>query len=72
MTASTSAPTSTATIKDPICGMAVDPAKAIHVQREGQTYYFCGNGCRDKFLAKPAGTKAAGTKTEKAGGNCCG
>ena len=39
--------------RDPICGMVVDPAKAlIHVHR-GQPTYFCSTYCRDAFLAKP-------------------
>jgi Cu+-exporting ATPase len=36
---------------DPICGMTVDPARALSAEREGRTYYFCCNGCRTKFLA---------------------
>ncbi|WP_437227020.1 heavy metal translocating P-type ATPase [Planctomicrobium sp. SH661] len=39
---------------DPICGMTVDPAKALSAEKDGQTYYFCCDGCRQKFLA-PAG-----------------
>jgi len=37
---------------DPICGMEVDEKKALSVEHEGQTYYFCSPGCRDKFLAQ--------------------
>ncbi len=57
-------PTSMTT--DPMCGMTVDPAKAIHEDRDGVTYYFCGVTCRDKFLAVPPGKKP------EASGNCCG
>ena len=40
--------------KDPVCGMAVDPATAKHsAEFADQTYYFCSAGCRDKFLAEP-------------------
>jgi len=38
--------------KDPICGMTVSEATAIHTERDGQTYYFCGNTCRNKFLSE--------------------
>lgn len=40
---------------DPICGMKVDTATAkwTHVH-EGETCYFCGKGCREKFIAKHA------------------
>ncbi len=41
------------TIRDPVCGMAIDPAEAQQVECEGATYYFCGDGCRATFLADP-------------------
>ena len=41
------------TTKDPICGMTVDPAKALHADRDGITSYFCGEDCKQKFLAAP-------------------
>lgn len=39
---------------DPICGMTVviDGAKYV-ADYHGQTYYFCGAGCKTKFLANP-------------------
>ncbi|HVA72795.1 MAG TPA: heavy metal translocating P-type ATPase [Candidatus Limnocylindrales bacterium] len=39
---------------DPVCGMKVDPARA-KARREylGETYYFCCNGCAEKFAAAP-------------------
>jgi Cu+-exporting ATPase len=41
--------------KDPVCGMAVDPASAKHqVEHEGQTFYFCSAGCKARFVADPA------------------
>jgi P-type Cu+ transporter len=46
----------TATLaKDPVCGMSVDPATAKHrAEHAGETFYFCSNGCREKFVAEPA------------------
>lgn len=42
-------------VKDPVCGMTVDPATAEHsAVHEGQTYYFCSQGCETKFKANPA------------------
>jgi len=38
--------------KDPICGMTVDAASALHSERDGQTYYFCSDHCRETFLSK--------------------
>ena len=40
--------------KDPICGMTVDEARALRAERDGQTFYFCSEHCRDQFLAEPA------------------
>ncbi|WP_206432245.1 MULTISPECIES: heavy metal translocating P-type ATPase [Sphingomonas] len=43
-----------ATARDPVCGMAVDPAKtAHHAEQDGVAYHFCCAGCRTKFLADP-------------------
>jgi Cu+-exporting ATPase len=53
--------------KDPICGMTVDGTTAIHAERDGKTFYFCSDHCRQKFLSTPAGAKPEG----KSGG-CCG
>jgi len=39
---------------DPVCAMAVDPITAKnHVEHDGHTYYFCGAGCKSKFLKDP-------------------
>ncbi|MGB5950209.1 MAG: heavy metal translocating P-type ATPase [Parvibaculum sp.] len=41
-------------VKDPVCGMTVDPASAkFSASHEGETYYFCSDGCRKKFIADP-------------------
>jgi len=44
---------------DPICGMMVDEATALHAERDGQTFYFCSEHCRKAFLSAPATTKQA-------------
>ena len=37
---------------DPICGMTVDPERAAGTsERDGQIYYFCSKGCKEKFDA---------------------
>jgi len=39
---------------DPVCQMQVDPASAAaRYDYNGRTYYFCCNGCRQKFQADP-------------------
>jgi len=43
------------TVKDPVCGMTVDPARtAHHAEHAGHEYHFCSAGCRTKFIADPA------------------
>jgi Cu+-exporting ATPase len=42
-------------VKDPVCGMDVNPeAKRHSAELDGETYYFCCDGCRQKFLDEPA------------------
>jgi Cu+-exporting ATPase len=41
-------------MKDPVCGMNVDPATAKHhFRHEEEDYYFCSAGCHTKFEADP-------------------
>lgn len=41
-------------MKDPVCGMEVNPAKAAgHSDHRGQTYSFCSKSCQAKFDAAP-------------------
>ncbi|MDN5927535.1 MAG: heavy metal translocating P-type ATPase [Hyphomicrobiales bacterium] len=43
-----------AVIRDPVCGMVVDPnAGKPSAEHGGQTYHFCSAGCRGKFEADP-------------------
>src|SRR5450756_616888 len=42
---------------DPICGMTVNEASALHAERDGETFYFCGDHCRQKFLSTPVAAK---------------
>ncbi len=43
------------TVKDPVCGMGVDPDKTPHQHpHSGQMYYFCCNHCLSKFVEEPA------------------
>jgi Cu+-exporting ATPase len=41
--------------KDPTCGMSVDVATSLHVDRDGKTYYFCSEQCQEKFQAVSSG-----------------
>ncbi len=41
-------------VKDPVCGMTVDPPTAKYqAHHAGRTYYFCSAKCREKFVADP-------------------
>ncbi|RPJ78202.1 MAG: YHS domain-containing protein [Acidobacteria bacterium] len=43
------------TVKDPVCGMKIDPAKAKgKTEHKGKTYYFCSDDCKTKFEKDPA------------------
>ncbi len=42
------------TVKDPVCGMDVDPATAEHKATfQARSYFFCSARCHDKFVAEP-------------------
>lgn len=41
-------------VKDPVCGMTVDPATAAaSFEYDGTTYHFCAVRCKEKFAANP-------------------
>src|SRR5271170_3496558 len=43
-----------ASVRDPVCGMTVDPAATRHhSQHAGHTYHFCSNRCRERFETDP-------------------
>jgi hypothetical protein len=35
--------------RDPVCGTFVAPSTAMRKDKDGQTYFFCSQACRDKF-----------------------
>ncbi len=39
--------------RDPVCGMTVDPGHALSHEHNGRRHFFCGPGCRAKFVAEP-------------------
>jgi Cu+-exporting ATPase len=41
-------------VKDPVCGMMVDPTTApAKSEYKGKTYYFCAPGCKTAFEKDP-------------------
>ncbi|MGH8221925.1 MAG: heavy metal-binding domain-containing protein, partial [Woeseiaceae bacterium] len=56
-------------VKDPVCGMDVDPSKAAHrAEHRGNTYYFCCGGCAARFRNDPEAVlaKASGGELPRA------
>ncbi|MER9300098.1 heavy metal translocating P-type ATPase [Mesorhizobium sp. M0621] len=48
------APAAKAVVRDPVCGMTVDPAAGKPTaEHDGHLYHFCSQGCRTKFVAEP-------------------
>lgn len=56
-------------LKDPVCGMDVDPKTASgKSDYQGQTYYFCSAGCKAAFDREPQKyVKAEGHDSEHHG-----
>jgi Cu+-exporting ATPase len=77
MTSSESLAETSVKVVDPVCGMKILPDKAAGKQQyEGQTYYFCGQSCLDKFKADPASFLTSkpipsAVPSPKAGGYTC-
>lgn len=47
-------PTTKSVVRDPVCGMTVDPvAGKPTAEHDGHPYHFCSQGCRAKFVAEP-------------------
>ncbi len=47
-------------LKDPVCGMQVDPSKtAYHSVYQDQTYHFCSSVCKSMFDREPQKYAAA-------------
>lgn len=48
------------TVKDPVCGMDVDPAVSTYRrEHDGRTFHFCSAHCQAKFDADPAAYSSA-------------
>jgi P-type Cu+ transporter len=46
--------TTSSTVKDPVCGMLIDPAEAAGSEvHRGKTIYFCSTYCLEKFRSNP-------------------
>ena len=36
-------------VRDPVCGMEVEPGEAVTLEEEGQTIYFCSQSCKKAY-----------------------
>jgi Cu+-exporting ATPase len=64
--------TSTTVVKDPVCGMDIETATAAGQSGyKGQTYYFCGAKCKEKFDHNPPQYLAKSAGAPKSACSCC-
>ncbi len=64
---------SATTVKDYVCGMDIETAKAAgQSEYKGQTYYFCGAKCKEKFDRNPEQYLSKSAEKSKSGHGCCG
>ena len=59
-------------VKDLVCGMTIEAATAAgRAEYKGQTYYFCGSKCKEKFNLNPEQYVGKSAGTPKSGPSCC-
>jgi Cu+-exporting ATPase len=64
--------TNTIAVKDPLCGMEVEAATAaVRSEHKGQTYYFCGSRCKEKFDHNPQQYTGTSAGKPQSGHGCC-
>ena len=51
---------------DPVCGMTVEPNTTdITAEIDGETYFFCAEGCRKSFVKNPQKYLCSGSAKKK-------
>ena len=59
----------TSMVKDPVCGMDVDPKSSKYsMEYGGNAYYFCSEQCLNKFTSNPGKYLEAGHESHQHGG----
>lgn len=63
-------------VKDPVCGMEVNPASSCCTELGGKVYHFCTAGCKASFkkayFKSTKGTPNKVRSVSKKGAGCCG
>jgi heavy metal translocating P-type ATPase len=55
----------TQVVKDPVCGMQVDPAQTeFSSEYDGETFFFCSGHCKSRFDADPAAFAHGGDSSD--------
>ena len=49
---------------DPVCNMEVDEKTGLSGEKDGKTYYFCSEGCKQEFLAPDSGAGSPKSKAQ--------
>ena len=45
-------PPASHTVKDPVCGMYMDPRLAVRIDRGKEPVFFCSKECKEKYLSQ--------------------
>ena len=62
----------TTVVNDVVCGMDVESGTAAgRTEYKGQTYYFCGLNCKEKFDLNTQQYIGKSAETPKIGSGCC-
>ena len=64
--------TTTTAVKDLVCGMDIETASAAgRTEYKGETYYFCGSKCKEKFDLNPEQYLGKSARAPTSGHGCC-
>jgi uncharacterized protein len=52
-------------VKDPMCGMYMDPRLAVKHEIKNGIYYFCSDECKNKYLKISTGKESGNSSSEE-------
>jgi YHS domain-containing protein len=56
-----------ATVKDPVCGMYLDPKVAVRMDHKNGVFFFCSDACKQKFALEGLRPRAENGAQESPG-----